>query len=514
MSEYTSQFRLRYDPFDNEAEPADYFPGGNRQQLLDQLIQLSCYSSDIAVINGPLGSGKSTLSHTLAQSLDDDFIIVCLQASLFMDKTQLLVAICNGLNLDMVDLATFDDYRTAIVNFAGFMADKSKTVQVIIDDAHELSSDTIQELALLVESQADTAVLGEGGIKVVLLGESQLPETLAQVTNVSVSHFALDPLTLEETADYISFKLASAGYTGDLPLGEVTVAIIQEKAGGTPGAINYLVRDELGHAEVVPQMASFSPLIFTERHLVAASAVFALVLIGLFVFFGGGEDVPENVVAEVQQDRVDIPIDVSSAARQETPITEFEPDTGLITTEPAQLAAGAINQDPVATEPTGEPIEIAENTNNEPEPVTELAGAGEADPSDPADNESNPQPEIASDNFEIATQEVEEVIAPIEAAPGHPLLAYPADSYTLQVLGSRSETNVQNFIDSNSNDDSYNYFETRFEDQPWFVVVYGSFPDPLSARAAISDLPPSVGELKPWARHLSDIQQDIRTYSQ
>jgi septal ring-binding cell division protein DamX len=90
------------------------------------------------------------------------------------------------------------------------------------------------------------------------------------------------------------------------------------------------------------------------------------------------------------------------------------------------------------------------------------------------------------------------------------LLAQPEDSYTLQLLGSHSESNVKNFIASQPDPAAMRYFASRYQDKPWFVVVYGNFPTQDAARDAIDRLPSGLQELKPWARNLADIQADIR----
>jgi DamX protein len=505
MSEYTGRLRIRFDPFDNTAEPSVFYQGGNRQLLLDQLIQLSCYSSDIAIVTGALGSGKSTLSHVLAQSLDDDFIVVCVQASLFMDHLQLLEAIGRGLDLDVAQLATTDELSNAIANYAGFMADKSKTVQIIIDDAHELSGDALHALLSLVERQADTAVLGDGGIKAVLLGEGQLFNTLGQLPPITATKVELEPLTREGAVDYIQFKLSTAGFSGNFPFDAETMAAIDERSNGMPGAINSLISDELGQYEfessIVPKLH------VAERHLVAASLVFAAVVLGLFVFVGSGEDeVPSITTAATQEssdNRVQVPLDVNSVVREQEQTSEI----------------ASIADEPL--ESTVEPVvEITEAVPLIADTVTEVMEQVQVDETTISGEsliQATPSPVL----IEVVDTEIEEsdvVITPNEVViqnsivePSNSLLNLPTNSYTLQLLGSRSETNVRNFISDNGGGDNYAYFETQFQEKPWYVVVYGNYPDSISAKAAIANLPGSLNELEPWARSVSEIQQAIRS---
>ena len=77
-------------------------------------------------------------------------------------------------------------------------------------------------------------------------------------------------------------------------------------------------------------------------------------------------------------------------------------------------------------------------------------------------------------------------------------------------MGSRSESSVQEFVQYEADFDNSGYFETRFQDRPWFVVVLGNFEERNAAVEAIDDLPQSLRTLQPWIRTLGDIQSDIR----
>jgi len=90
------------------------------------------------------------------------------------------------------------------------------------------------------------------------------------------------------------------------------------------------------------------------------------------------------------------------------------------------------------------------------------------------------------------------------------LLGYPANNFAVQLLGSRSEVNVKEFVADKQVADSHGYFETRFQSQPWYVVVFGNFDDRGTAAQAIQQLPESLRSLQPWVRPINGIQADIR----
>ena len=94
--------------------------------------------------------------------------------------------------------------------------------------------------------------LGEDGIKVVLLGETMLLASVQQLLPSAHLTFELKPLAADQVADYVSFKLACAGYQGKFPLDIDVMTVIEARSQGIPGAINVMVKDELGVAIAHP----------------------------------------------------------------------------------------------------------------------------------------------------------------------------------------------------------------------------------------------------------------------
>ena len=88
MADFFAHLKLDFNPFEPDSQSGHFFPGGGRQELLDQLIELCSYHSDLAVVTGPLGAGKSTLLHWLSLSLESEFVPVPVQATLFMSAEQ------------------------------------------------------------------------------------------------------------------------------------------------------------------------------------------------------------------------------------------------------------------------------------------------------------------------------------------------------------------------------------------------------------------------------------------
>jgi len=93
------------------------------------------------------------------------------------------------------------------------------------------------------------------------------------------------------------------------------------------------------------------------------------------------------------------------------------------------------------------------------------------------------------------------------AAAGGWYAQQPASRYALQVVGSRSEANIQALVREGGSE--YHYFKKIHQGQPLYVLTYGSFSSRDAAQAAVKTLPAKLQAGKPWPRTLGSIQQEM-----
>ena len=91
------------------------------------------------------------------------------------------------------------------------------------------------------------------------------------------------------------------------------------------------------------------------------------------------------------------------------------------------------------------------------------------------------------------------------------LLRQSPKSYSLQLLGSRSEKSVSRFIEDNRLDLRQTaYYRGNFKDSEWFVLLYGLYPSRNAALEARERLPAALRKGKPWPRSLESVHSAIR----
>ncbi len=478
MNNYTESLSLTFDPFQPARNSNDFFAGGNRQQLLNQLIEHSIYSQSIVTVTGCLGCGKTTLANTVCQSFGDETVCVQIPATLFMNKSQFLEKLGEQIPVHLNDEGT-DSAIVGIQRFVTQLDLEAKSLMIVIDDAHELGSDVL-DLVTCLKTGTTT------GIHILLFGETQLTSMLRSALTAemeqSLIEFEIAELGVKDTVDYVKFKLAEAGYTGQLPICASDLGNIHNSANGVPGTINALVANALEETSVtLSSIDNSQSFICRGKNYWLIAATLIVLLVFTFVILA-----PDS---RIEQQR--------SLARSEASI---------------DVSADAqANTDTITEELTYEIEPIMVEVESPLAQSQELTTGIVADSTEA----SNLEEQVSEPNFtaaipeegEISTAEIAEIdISDFEKS----LLEYPESSYTLQIMGSHSEANVRRFIEEELVSSQRGYFETRFQDKPWFVVLLGQFESRSDATNAIEELPTPLRSLQPWIRSITDIQSDIR----
>jgi len=531
MNTYSKWLNLDFDPFAPGAKSRDFYHSGHRQQILDQIVELSLYSNAMIAVTGPLGSGKTALAANFRSRFADEAVCVKISATLFMNQSQFLESLQDALGFKSVDNSEIHSMVQRICQYAAELDLEARSLIVIVDDAHELSAEVLQLLTQILETSVDSSIHS------LLLGESQLDSLLQSALSIEAQErlavFPLYGFASEETHEYIRFKLATANYTKDLPINGGVVGAIHNSSSGMPGAINNLVAQALNSAaplsvsgadsdidsfvsgvrigeydegdtyesmqgaarfdaEAEPSLPAW--IASVQPRYWGAAATLVVLLMGTLLFWDTTpRDMPSEPIAvavtpttvdaiavaseEVSSitDSAPALVDAGSVAiAEEEPPAEVVPEVEVLSTESVAAIDADVNADdttagsaPSAIEPLVESAEVAA-------PARQVAAVATASPF---------------------------VELLLEASP---------DNYAVQLLASHSEESISKFVAQFSSERSAGYFETRYQGKPWFVAVLASFDDRARATQAISSLPATLRSNEPWIRSMAGIQDDIR----
>ena len=236
---YLSHFGLDKKPF--ELIPDPYFLHLSKMHsvalsLLEYGIQ---EQTGITVISGEVGSGKTTLIHYILNQIDQSTLTIGLISNTHESLGELShwIALAFGLPHEGKDkVSLYNDIHNFIINEYA----SGRRVVLIVDEAQNLGREKLEELRLFTNLNTNQDFL----LQIILVGQPELAQTLSspelsQIAQRVSVEFHLEPLGWNDTKNYISHRLFTAGAKKIL-FDEAAIAVIFYHTGGVPRLINTL----------------------------------------------------------------------------------------------------------------------------------------------------------------------------------------------------------------------------------------------------------------------------------
>lgn len=513
--DYLEHYALNSAPFSSQPDERFFYAGAALMQRLDLLTHLTQFGEALVVVTGPEGSGKTTLLNHFTDYANDAWLL-CRGSATDLDRLPALLAECLGCEENDDPQAMLAAWRDA--------GDDSQLLVLLIDEAGRLTPEQLESLSLLLGDPAGSQV------RVILFGDEKLEETVnrarsAQMLHQNVQSLEVPRLSEEETAAYLMYRLAVAGYSGESPFTPTEVRAICKAGDGRPDAINRLA-DQALREHVARQRGHRAGAGGRRRAGVApwaaGIAVAALVAALVWQMFGAGPERPGTAGTR------ELPLPLPEPTPAEAPASPQPAQPLPVETEPESEPAGEAAPPALTTAPTAP---SPEDTGTEPaepaapgSPSAAPAGTGPAPvaetppPPAVAETPSTPPAVTAPPAAPAGTMPAAAVVEPVTAPPAalapHGedwLRARTADHFTLQLLGSRSEQSVRDYIRRYHLDPTkLAVYKGRFKGGDWYVLLYGDFADKQAALKARDGLPAGVRAARPWPRSFGAVQKDLR----
>ncbi|MDA9783265.1 AAA family ATPase [Gammaproteobacteria bacterium] len=214
------------------------------------------------------------------------------------------------------------------------------------------------------------------------------------------------------------------------------------------------------------------------------------------------------------------------------PDLEIVPSAAPVIANTATLSQPASPQRPASQERVASPeridseqavlapdeIGVAAVSVSEARPVARSSSAAPTTSPTPAPTRAATSPTLAATRQAPATPVSPAAASSLQqnrlsgSAFERQLLAMPAGSFTLQVLGASSEANVQAFVERNGGGlrQTLGYYRSQRGGAPWFIVAYGEFTTREQANATLRRLPQALSAAGPWVRPIAAAQAEIR----
>lgn len=234
---YEARFGLKRRPFPPTPDVSLYYPATPHEQCLAAIGRAIADDDGLALLVGEPGTGKTLLGHVLAERLGAGVTTAFLPHSNVGDRRGLLQAILFDLGLPYADDAE-QGLRLRLTEFALKNASEGKRLVAIVDEAHHLSPELLEELRVLGNLEA-----GRKAFQAVCLAQSSIVETLKLPSLASWNQRLglrqfLPALELAESLDYLLHRIRAAGGRPDDIFEETARDLIARAAHGVPRLLN------------------------------------------------------------------------------------------------------------------------------------------------------------------------------------------------------------------------------------------------------------------------------------
>jgi len=505
-NEYFIKYGLTREPFPNDIDDIFYITPelNHRIDLIRHLLE---FSKQTLIITAPAAAGKSSLYNHLVASDDVTWAISKVVAREDMSSITLTHEAFRDSVIEDTDFSKHP--INGLNNYLEFCDRNQKLPILLIDDAHKLVNETLNFIFQLTELKCRETFL-----RIVLFGNESLTDRvedpIVHGTGTGILHsINIPPLSLEQTSSYIKYRLSACGNVSEFPFSQKDIKQIYKVSGGLPGNIDLLARQALQdpalfggkYRNTLTYLRSrwLSPILkITIASIVFLSLVWYITSPELWI-----QKKPTNIVIKLPANK---PLrSIIDAKEQQPTIEDNTGDSDVDTT---------IELSPI-TEP-----ESTETTDEVPDPII------------PPQLKQKLEPEMSI----VLEQDRPEIIKPpvqaINKAPttatvvnrGVKLLSksyasmhgeqwlkeQSPDNYVLQLIGAHDQQTLVKFLQGQSSIiNKIAMFTTYNDGKPWYVLVYGVYPNRDAAAAEVVSLSVKVKSYRPWPRSIASIHNDM-----
>jgi general secretion pathway protein A len=261
---YKTFFELKRNPFEITPDPSFFFATKRHNEALAALYHGVRQRKGFVVLTGEVGTGKTLLVRCLLQILTRANVAFAYVFNSRLNPTEFLQYVAADFGL----AASGKMKSELLLSLATFVIARSRknlTTVLVVDEAHHLSSDVLEEIRLLTNLESPQEKL----LQILLIGQPELDEkldcdNLRQLKQRIALRSQLGPLELDDTRSYIYRRLQLAGsVTPEIVFPMDTILEIYRHSRGFPRLINTLCENGLVHA-YAKQVRMVTPEIITE----------------------------------------------------------------------------------------------------------------------------------------------------------------------------------------------------------------------------------------------------------
>lgn len=514
-------YQLERDPFSNQGIEGLFYSGGSRRDIVELLLHFSRYGSAPLFLSGMQGVGKTTVLKEFERNVESDIDIGVVSLELMRSDEKILEELLDDLHVPIdSDLALEENLKLWLKE----QFERDRKVVICFDNVEHLSKTIIEQFLVLVADD-------NYKITLVFVGETDAQDMLERMVeshDLLLNTIELKSLNKSEVAEYILYRMASAGYQGKFPLTEMQLQAVTLRSAGNINKLNELARDMLETNAGTHPLPAETKKPFPLMHMAGALAIGVVTL--WFAWYtldtkdheeelaitletveeekvkvaGDNEIQTPQIQTSISEEQV---IEVDNVEQQVSDVVSEENDSSLDNLgdsdsddESVSLVENSDTANTVIAKAKAEHEKfknyLAQNATQEQEVVEQIEEI-DSIMADKTPDTSELELTENDDDISVAYQRID---------------SWPASSYALQLFGTHNSQRAYKLVEQYKEKRSLLVYETVHNDKPWFVVLDGPFMGRQAAQKGIEDLPDGLQRLRPWPRNVASIKRDVERF--
>jgi general secretion pathway protein A len=235
---YNAFFGFSENPFSLSPDPAFFYRSEQHEEALANLVYGVQARKGFIVLSGEVGTGKTTMLECLRDYLEAQYMEFAFIFNSRINTEQFFEMIAYDLDLPCPRTSK-TEVLFALNQLLVEQAQEGRTVVLIVDEAHNLEWDVLEEIRLLGNLENRNGKL----LQIILAGQPELDRkldapNLRQLKQRIVLRCNLQPFTLRDAMEYMESRLEIAGMPKQEIFSEEMMAEIHLRSQGIPRVIN------------------------------------------------------------------------------------------------------------------------------------------------------------------------------------------------------------------------------------------------------------------------------------
>jgi len=235
---YLSHYNLKEKPFQISTDPKFIWFGEKHQEALAVLEYGVIDNKGFLLITGDVGTGKTSLINALLKRLGNDVVVANITNPI-LEELDFFNIVANEFKINK----HFSNKSEFLIHFSRFLNDcytKKKKVILVIDEAHKLDQDLLEQIRLFSNIERQDTKL----INIFFVGQNEFIDIISSHRNRALRqrisiNYHLEPLRESEVKAYILHRLNVSGLKENI-FNDHSISEIISFSNGYPRLINII----------------------------------------------------------------------------------------------------------------------------------------------------------------------------------------------------------------------------------------------------------------------------------